>query len=116
VKTNTHTPEKGENEKFFKIKIFAMTYIYSKKDFIEFIQTQVKDDEVIVFSNSVTGNLSISKKVGIKITHQYAHTAFKDVGIGHIAFGETQPIGVLIVKEKRISEDGKKAMANILKS
>lgn len=92
------------------------TYVYQKKDFIEFIEQQVKDDEVIVFTNELTGNMSTSKKGGIKITHQYSEKAFKDEGIGHIAFGETQPIGMLIAKEKRISEDGKQAMLNIQKS
>ena len=92
------------------------TYIYSKKDFIEFIETQVKDNEVIVFTNEMSGNLSVSKKKGLQITHQYSEKTFKDSGVGHIAFGNTQAIGVLIAKQDEISEDGKKAMTNIQNS
>lgn len=89
------------------------TYIYNKKDFIEFIQKQVKSDEVIVFTDGMTGNCSISKKAGIKVTHQYSHEAFKDEGIGHIAFRETLALGVLIAKKKRLSKVGQDAMKNI---
>lgn len=92
------------------------TYVYSKEDFIDFIEKQVKSDEVIVFTNEMHGNLSVSKKKGIVLPHQYSDKAFKEEGIGHIAFGETQALGVLIAKKERLSEDAKKAAEKIKKS
>jgi hypothetical protein len=61
------------------------SYVYSKEDFIKWIDKEVSDKEVIVFTNELTGNLSISNKSGIKITHQYSEEVFKDKGVGHIA-------------------------------
>ena len=86
------------------------TYTYSKKDFINFIEKQVKDDEIIVLTNEKTGNLSTSKKKGLQVNHAYAPEVFSEEGVGHIAFGETTSLGILIANEKRISEAGKKAM------
>lgn len=89
------------------------TYIYNKKDFLEFIDKQVGDDEVIVFTNELIGNISMSKKSGIKLTHQYANDTFLDEGIGHIAFGKSHPLGMIIAKQERLSNKAKEAMGNI---
>lgn len=86
------------------------THIYSKEDFIKFLQKEVKDNQRIVFTNELTGNMSISKKSGLKLTHQYAHDVFDDVEVGHIAFGETHAIGLLVTEEYRLSEKAKSVL------
>ena len=80
------------------------TFVYSKEDFIKWIDKEVSDKQVIVFTNEVTGNLTHSVKSGIKITHQYSEKVFKDEGIGHIAFGKTHPLALLIANKERLSE------------
>lgn len=92
------------------------TYIYNKKDFIEFIETQVKEGEVIAFTNEMNGTLSFSKKKGTIIPFQFAPDSFQDQGVGHIHFNESTPLGILIVKESRLTEQSKKAMLNIQNS
>lgn len=86
------------------------TYIYSKEDFIKWIDKEVSDKEVFVFSNELTGNLSISNKSGIKITHQYSEKVFKDKGVGHIAFHKSHPFGLIIADKERLSEKAIKAL------
>jgi hypothetical protein len=86
------------------------TFVYSKEDFIKWIDKEVSQNQVIVFTNELTGNLSHSTKTGIKITHQYAETVFKDEGIGHIAFGKTHPLGLLIANKDRLSDIGAKVV------
>jgi len=88
------------------------TYIYSKQDFIKWLGEQLSEDDCIVFTKELAGNLSHSKKTGIKVTHQYAHDVFTDEGVGHIAFGKTHPIGMLVADKNRLSESALKALNN----
>lgn len=83
------------------------TYIYNKKDLIDFINKEVSDNQVVVLTNELTGNLSLSKKNGIKVTHQYAHDTFKDIGIGHLAFNKSHALGIIIADKERLSEKSK---------
>ena len=83
------------------------TYIYSKKDFISYLEEQLSEKDVVVFTNELQGNLSISKKTGLKLSHVYSQDTFKDVGVGHIAFGESHPLGIIITKQERLSDSAK---------
>lgn len=86
------------------------TFVYSKEDFIKWIDKEVSQNQVIVFTNEITGNLTHSVKAGIKITHQYSEQVFKDEGISHIAFGKTHPLGLLIANEDKLSDIGAKVI------
>jgi len=88
------------------------TFIYNKEDFIKWIDKEVSDKQVIVFTNELTGDLTHSEKTGIKITHQYSEQAFKDKGIGHIAFKKSHPLGLIIADKDRLSETGLNALEN----
>lgn len=79
------------------------TFIYTKKEFIAYLENQISKDEVIVLSNELTGNLSISKKGGIKVSHAYSSETFIDKGVGHIAFGKSCPLGIIVSKKERLS-------------
>lgn len=80
------------------------TFIYSKKDFIKYLEEQIKEDQAIVFTNELCGSITGSEKNGIKISHPYAPKVFKDIGVGHIAFGKTIPLGLLICNKDRLNE------------
>jgi hypothetical protein len=86
------------------------TYIYSKEDFIKWIDKTVSDNQVIVFTNDLTGNLSVSEKSGLKITHQYSKAVFTDAGVGHIAFNKSSPFGLIISDKARLSEKAKSVL------
>ena len=81
------------------------TYIYSKQDFISWLDRNVKENQVIVFTNHMTGSLSISKRSGLKITHVYSEDVFQDGGVGHIAFGKSHPIGVIVTDKELLSDN-----------
>lgn len=83
------------------------TYIYSKKDFINYLEKQLTDKDVVVLTNELSGNLSISKKNGLKLSHVYAPNSFKDEGVGHIAFGKSHPLGMIITDKERLSDVSK---------
>jgi hypothetical protein len=88
------------------------TFIYSKEDFIKYIEKQVKDNQVIVFTNELTGKATYSKKTGIKLTHQYSEQAFKDEGLGHIAFGKSHPLGLIVADKSRLTTTAIDALNN----
>jgi len=80
------------------------TYIYSKKDFINYLEKQLSATDVVVLTNELTGNASISKKSGLKLSHVYSHETFKDSGIGHIAFGKSRPLGMIVTNKEMLSD------------
>lgn len=87
------------------------TYVYSKEKFIEWLQKEVTEDQAIVFSNELTGNLTISARSGLKLHHVFAHDVFKDEGVGHIAFGKSLPLCLIIANKERLSESSLKLLA-----
>jgi hypothetical protein len=87
------------------------TYVHTKQSFIEFIQKVIEDDKVIVVSNEMSGSLTASKKNGTKIQHVFAPSCFKDEGVGHIAFGKSHPLGIVVADESRLSDHSKKLIA-----
>ncbi len=91
------------------------TYIYSKKDFIQFIEEQVDENELIVFTDSFTG-LSSTKKKGLQVNNQFASQAFKDDGVGHIMRGDTFSLGIQVTKKTSLSAEGIKTFEQIAKS
>jgi hypothetical protein len=84
------------------------TYIYSKKDFITYLEKQLTDKDVVVLTTELSGNLSMSKKNGLKLSHVYAPNCFKDEGLGHIAFGKSHPLGIIITGKERLSDVSKR--------
>ncbi len=83
------------------------TYILSKKKFMEEMNKLIEDEQVVVLSNEMTGNLTISKKNGLKMSQVFAHDVFKDQGIGHIFFGRTRGYGFFVSQNEELSENSK---------
>jgi hypothetical protein len=86
------------------------TYVYTKDAFIKYLQDNISENECLVFSNELTGNLSISQRSGLKISHVFAAETFKDRGVGHIYNGDSNPLCMIIADKKRLSL----AAANVL--
>ncbi len=84
-----------------------MRLIGTKKKFLELIENQIDDDDVVVLSTDLCGTISASKKQNSqKVGFVFAADIFAQPDdIGHIAFGETSAIGLLICKEKQLSAD-----------
>ncbi len=81
--------------------------MYTKKDFQDFLEKEMSDDQCLVFTNELTGTLSISKK-GMRVTHLYASSCFERQDIGHIHYGNTSALGLMIIEKSLLSEGAKK--------
>lgn len=83
-----------------------MNLVASKKRFMEWIDAQIKDEEVIVITNNVGGNLSASAKTNRKnVTLSFPADAFaRPNDVGHIAFGKTPVVALCICAPEHISE------------
>jgi hypothetical protein len=82
-----------------------VNFVASKKRFLEFIEKQIKDDEFVVMSNSLSGQLSANQKRNTKsATFDFAADAFAQKGIGHIYLGKTPVVAICICPPEFISE------------
>lgn len=88
------------------------TFIYSKQAFIDYLQKEVKDDQAVIFSMNLTGNLTCSKKNGLRMTHVFSEEVFKDEGVGHIALGKSHPLCLIIADKERLSNAATKVLNN----
>lgn len=81
------------------------TVIMDKKKFIDWLQKQVGETDIIVMSQSMVGTASVNKKKNEKrVTFSFAADSFmaKD-DIGHIAFGLTPTFSVVVCERKYAS-------------
>jgi hypothetical protein len=83
------------------------TYIYTKDHFMKWLNKQIDDDEYVVFTSNLVGNVSVNAKRNVKkIQFGLAANAFKNAGdISHLAFGETPCVAVCIAKKESLSDD-----------
>lgn len=89
------------------------THVMSKKAFIILLEKQVKDDEVILYSNEVS-QMTCSKKNESKTTHiLYAANAFAEPHTVGDLFSENIAVGGMLILNK--NELSKNAL-EILKS
>lgn len=81
------------------------TTIMNKKKFMAWIDKQLTDDHYIVFTQEMTGTLSVNeKKNEKKVTFAFAADSWKAPGVGHIAFGKTPMVAMSICKKEDLSE------------
>lgn len=81
------------------------TKIMTKKGFLEFIDKAMKENDIVIWTADLTGSTSVHKKSNQKkVTFSFAADAFKDAGVGHIAFGQTPVVAFSICKKKDVSE------------
>ncbi len=81
------------------------TITFSKKRFIQFLEQQLDNDDIILMTQDLEGSLSVAKKRNVKkITFGFAADAFKQEGVGHIAFGKTPMVAFSICKETDVSD------------
>lgn len=88
------------------------TLLFSKKGFIEWVNRQVSEKDVVIVGTDKLSS-SIYKKDCIKVEHIYARDCIQDEGIGHIAFNATPSIGILIMDKKRLSAKGKEVWKEV---
>lgn len=82
-----------------------MTLIATKKRFIEYLEKQIKDDEFVVLTQTLSGNMSVNKKRNSKtMQFDFAADAFAQEGLGHIMFGKTPVVAICICPPEFISE------------
>jgi len=83
------------------------TTIMNKKRFLTWLKKQLKDDQIIVMSQELTGSISVNKKKNEKkVTFGFAADAFKQAdSIKHFAFGETPVVAFAVCEKKDVSED-----------
>lgn len=86
------------------------TYIFTKAGLIDMINRDIKDDEMVVLSTNLSGTLSFSKKKGTILPFKFAADALNVDGVGHIVFGNTTGMAIMIVKKDLLSEKSLKAL------
>ena len=97
----------------------ANTNIFTKKSFIEWFKINIKDDDVVILSNSVNGTLSVTKSKGLHLPFSFDPNVYiesKKQGVGHIAKGETFAAAFLISSPDIVSEEAKSKIITTLKN
>ena len=80
------------------------TYVFSKKQFVKWLQDGLDDKDVILFSDAMAGNLQV-KKLCKSVTFEYAKDVFaKPDGVGDIAFGEVRPFSFMRTQRNSVSQ------------
>ncbi len=94
-----------------------MTNILTKTDFLEVIANAVGDDDIILLSNELVGNVSVSKKTNSKkVTFSYAADAFKEAdSIADIAFRKVNTLSFAICNKEFVSEEAKQMLSDSTK-
>lgn len=85
------------------------TNVFTKKAFIAMIEKEMGENQLVVATSAVNGTMSVAKGQ-LRIPFAFDAAAFKDQGVGHIAFGQTWCIACTIVEPTRISELGQKLL------
>lgn len=90
-----------------------MNLVANKKRFLEWIAAQIEDDDIVVVTNNLSGQLTASEKTNRKnVSLAFAADAFARPGdVGHIGFGKTPVVGLCICPPEFISENAKKMIA-----
>lgn len=81
------------------------TYIFNKKQFINWMSEGLEDGDVIVFSDEAT-QMTASKK-GMKFNFNVSSDAMNEPGdIGKFHFGDARAFAILKMKEANLNEKG----------
>lgn len=80
----------------------AQTILFSKKNFINWISKQIKDDECVIMSDAVQGTLSVSNKGGYKIPFVFSSDIFPTKDIRNVS--EIKILSLCIPKINKLSE------------
>lgn len=79
----------------------------NKRKFIDWLEKQLTDEQVILMSQDLTGSLTYTKKRNEKkVSFAFAADAFssKD-GVGHIAFGKTPMVAFSVCEKEDVSKE-----------
>ncbi len=83
------------------------TVVMSKQRFIEYLQKQLDNKDVILLTQDMSGSVSLVKKRNTKtVQFDFAADVFasKD-GVGHIAFGKTPVAAFCICKAGDVTKE-----------
>lgn len=82
------------------------TQIFSKDKFIQMLQNELKEDQIIVLTAELEGTISLNKKRNVKkVTFGFAADAFKmKDDIRHFAFGKTPVLAFSVVNREDASD------------
>lgn len=83
------------------------TTVMNKRRFINWLEKQLTDEQVILMSQELTGNLTYTKKRNEKkVSFSFAADCFKTTeDVSHIAFGKTPMVAFSVCEREDISED-----------
>ncbi len=81
------------------------TIVFNKSRFLEWVARQIEEDELVLVSSDLTGNVTANqKKNEKKVTVAFTADTFRRKGdIGHIAFGQTPFFGTIICNRSEAS-------------
>jgi hypothetical protein len=90
------------------------TQITNKKDFINMLKKSIADDDVILMSQDLTGNLQVKKKLNQKqMTFAFAASSFnKSETVGDIVLGKVPVAAFAVCKQEDVSDDTLKKFHN----
>lgn len=91
-----------------------MTSIYNKEGFLKALANSIEDDQIILVSQDIDGDVTFLQKRKIKrVPFAFSAEAFKkDQGIGDIGFGEVLTMGICILEPKQASDNIRKLLTN----
>ena len=89
------------------------TTLMTKRKFIDWLEKQLTDEQIIVMSQELTGSVSVNKRKNEKkVTFGFAADAFKQKDdIGHIAFGQTPMVAFSVCEKTDVSDETLKLLA-----
>lgn len=89
------------------------TLVLTKKKFLTWLNKELENDQVILVSPDLTGEMSLNKKRNEKkVSFAFAADSFKEQdGIGHFAFGKTPVMAFTICKKTDLSDDTLKLLS-----
>ncbi|MFI0427756.1 MAG: hypothetical protein ACH34V_12465 [Flavobacterium sp.] len=83
------------------------TTIMNKRKFIDWLEKQLTDKQIILMTQDMTGSVSVNQKRNEKkVTFAFAADAYKRKDdIGHIAFGQTPMVAFSVCEKEHVSTE-----------
>jgi len=83
------------------------TVVLNKRKFIEWLEKQLTDDQVILMTQDIAGQLKyVKKRNETQIPFAFAADCWKHQnGVGHIAYGKTPVVAFGVSEKNEVSEE-----------
>lgn len=92
------------------------TTVMNKRRFIDWLEKQLTDEQVVLMTQELTGNLTYTKKRNEKkVSFAFAADCFKKAeDVSHIAYGKTPMVAFSVCEKEDVSEDTLKFLEDSL--